>query len=114
MLRHVVGADQGAVGGDAVAGAGEQVLDIDGDDHRRRRPTRIRHGVGAEESVADVFEGVVHPLPVVPLIRGFDQPPVRAVTRLVRGFAKGPSRACSLAPRGPVSRSVPAQDPSRH
>ena len=41
-------------------------------------PTRIRDRVGAEESVADVFQGVVHPLPVVPLIRGLDQPPVRA------------------------------------
>ena len=33
---------------------------------------------------------------------------------LVRGLAKGPSRACSLVPRVPVSRKVPAQDPSRH
>ena len=71
-------------------------------------------GVGAEESVADVFEGVVHPLPVMPEIGLFDQPPVRGpLTRLIRGFAKGPSTAWSLAPRAPVSRRVPVQDPSR-
>ena len=78
MRSDLVGADQGAVGGDPVAGAVEQVLDVDGDDHRRRGPTRIRHrSLGAEEPVADVFEGVVHPLPVMPLIGLFDQPPVR-------------------------------------
>ena len=75
-------------------------------------PPDIRQRVGAEESVADVFEGVVHPLPVMPLIRGFDQPPVRAGDVLTRGLARGPSRACSLPPREPVSRRVPAQDPS--
>ena len=35
----LVGGDQGAVGGEAVAGACEQVFEVDGDDHRRRRPT---------------------------------------------------------------------------
>ena len=76
-------------------------------------PPESGTAVGAEEPVADVFEGVVHPLPVMPLIRGL-RPAARPgpSTVLTRGLAKGPSRACSLAPRAPVSRRVPAQDPS--
>ena len=93
---------------------GEQIIDVDGDDHCGRGATRLGHGVGAEESVADVFEGVVHPLPVVPLIRGFDQPSVRPGDRVDARFGQGSEQGLEFAaertgePQGAGPGSVPA------
>ena len=49
-----------------MTGLGQQIGQIEGDDHGRRGATGIRNTVGTEQPVADVFEGVVHPLPVGP------------------------------------------------
>ena len=43
----------------------------------------------AEESVADVFQGVVHPLPVVAGIGLLDQPPVRPADHIEPRFRQG-------------------------
>ena len=108
----LLGADQGAVGGDGVAGVGQQIVEVDGDDHRRRGAAGVgQWSVGAQESVADVFEGVVHPLPVGAGVGG-RRPGRRSGRARCCGLASGSSSAWSLAPASPVSRNSPAHAPS--
>ena len=56
--------------------------------------------VGAEESVADVFEGVVHPLPVMPGIGLFDQPPVRALDQVDPWLGQGSEHRLQFGAEG--------------
>ena len=68
----------------------------------------------AEEPVADVFQCVVHPLPVMPLIRRLDQPPVRASDHVGAGFRQGSEQGLQFGaesagePEGAGPGSVPA------
>ena len=63
-------------------------------------PPESGSAVGAEESVADVFEGVVHPLPVMPFIRGFDQPPVRPGDQVDPWLGEGSEQGLQFAAEG--------------
>ena len=86
--------------GDGVPGLVRQVGQVEGDDHRRRCPTRIRHRrVGAEQPVAHAARGrrasAAHTSG-----RRAPRPAARpsvSVT-LTRGFANGPSTGLQLHP----------------
>jgi hypothetical protein len=53
----------GAVAGFGKSGFGEQVFEVDGDDHRRRSCAARKLVFGLQDSAADFIERIVQPLP---------------------------------------------------
>ena len=99
QLQQFPGWQHGAVGGAAVADPVDQVLRVDGHDHRGRDAAGVGHIPGPQLPVADVFQRVMQPLPMGATIHGTDGS--------IRSLASGSSSVFSFAPAAPVSRKSP-------
>ena len=86
------GGDQGAVGGAAVADLLDQVVGVDGDDHRGRDAAGVGDVAGAELPVAQIFERVVLPLPVGAFVDGSGRVDAGFGQRVEQGFEFGAGR----------------------
>ena len=68
QLQQLRGRNAGAVGGAAVPDPVDQVVGVDGDDHRRRNPPGVRNVPGPQLPVAQILQGIVAALPIGPAV----------------------------------------------